>query len=44
MPKIVNIDVQKGENKIEAVLNYQNVNSNPNLTFTFKIPNGYQRK
>lgn len=44
MPKVVNINVQKGENKIEAVLNYQNVNSNPNLTFPFKIPNGYQGK
>jgi hypothetical protein len=36
--------VQKGESIIKAVLNYQNVNSNPNLTFPFKIPNGYQRK
>lgn len=44
MPKIVNINVQKGKNKIEAVLNYQNVNSNPNLNFSFKIPDGYKRK
>ncbi len=44
MPKIVNIDVQKGENSIKASLNYQNVNSNFNRTFPIKIPNGYQRK
>ncbi|MDG2455311.1 MAG: DUF4292 domain-containing protein [Bacteroidia bacterium] len=44
MPKTVNIDVQKGDNIIKAVLNYQNVNSNPNLTFPFKIPNGYQHR
>lgn len=44
MPKIVNINVRKGTQRIEAVLNYQNINSNPNITFPFKIPNGYRRK
>lgn len=44
MPKIVNIKVSKGAQNIEAVLNYQNVNSNPITTFPFKIPNGYRKK
>jgi len=44
MPKIVNIKVRKGDQKIQAVLNYQNINANPNLTFPFKIPNGFRRK
>lgn len=44
MPKIVNINVRQGTQTIAAVLNYQNINSNPNLTFPFKIPNGFRRK
>lgn len=44
MPKVVNIALRKGTQNIEAVLNFQNVNANPNLSFPLKIPKGYRRK
>lgn len=44
MPKVVTIALRKGTQNIEAVLNYQNVNANPNLSFPLKIPKGYRRK
>lgn len=44
MPKIVSIDVKKGAQTLDVVLNYQNVNTNTITTFPFKIPNGFIRK
>jgi hypothetical protein len=44
MPKIVSIDVKKGLQKLDVVLNYQNINTNSITTFPFKIPNGFVRK
>ncbi|MDC1395868.1 DUF4292 domain-containing protein, partial [Bacteroidia bacterium] len=44
MPKIVSIDVKKGTQNLDVVLNYQNVNTNLISTFPFKIPNGFTRR
>ena len=44
MPKIVSIDVKKGNQNLDVVLNYQNVNTNLISTFPFKIPNGFIRR
>ena len=43
MPKIVSIDVRKGTQNLDVVLNYQNINTNTITTFPFKIPNGFTR-
>jgi len=43
MPKIVNIKAKKAAVSLGAVLNYQNVNTTKQLTFPFKILNGYKR-
>jgi hypothetical protein len=44
LPKNVVIDVNKGAQNLNVVLNYQNVNTNVITTFPFKIPNGFNRK
>jgi hypothetical protein len=44
LPKNVVIDVKKGAQKLNVVLNYQNVNTNLITTFPFKVPNGFNRK
>lgn len=43
MPKIVSIDVTKGTQNLDVVLNYQNINTKIITTFPFKIPNGFTR-
>ena len=44
LPKNVVIDVKKGAQNLNVVLNYQNVNINVITTFPFKVPNGFNRK
>ncbi|MFT5055717.1 MAG: hypothetical protein ACI80H_000421 [Pseudoalteromonas distincta] len=44
LPKNVVIDVKKGAQNLNVVLNYQNVNTNVITTFPFKVPNGFNRK
>jgi hypothetical protein len=44
LPKNVVIDVKKGAQNLNVVLNYQNVNTNVITNFPFKIPNGFNRK
>lgn len=44
LPKNVVIDVKKGAQNLNVVLNYQNVNTNVITTFPFRVPNGFNRK
>ncbi|MBT6234688.1 MAG: DUF4292 domain-containing protein [Bacteroidetes bacterium] len=44
MPKVVTIDLEKGEQTVDVVLNYQNIYANDKLSFPFKIPYGFQRR
>jgi len=41
---VVTIDLEKGEQTVDVVLNYQNIYANDKLSFPFKIPYGFQRR
>ena len=43
MPKNVNIELLSKQNNISCVLNYQYINTSPNLNLNFKIPDGFKR-
>lgn len=44
IPKVVSIDIEQGDQSLDVVLSYQNINTNSISKFPFYIPKGFVRK